>query len=90
MDLFIGQIVHTKSLNELETITDGFIAVKNGKIVDVGKQSDMPAEYRTATSITELNSKQFLMPGFIDCHIHAPQYPNIGLGLGVISIQYYL
>lgn len=21
------------------------------------------------------------MPGFIDCHIHAPQMPNIGLGL---------
>ena len=22
------------------------------------------------------------MPGFIDTHIHAPQYPNTGLGLG--------
>jgi guanine deaminase len=21
------------------------------------------------------------MPGFVDCHIHAPQMPNIGLGL---------
>ena len=21
------------------------------------------------------------MPGLIDCHVHAPQFPNIGLGL---------
>ncbi len=29
----------------------------------------------------ELSENQFLLPGFIDTHIHAPQYPNIGLGL---------
>lgn len=28
-----------------------------------------------------LTAEQFLVPGFIDCHIHAPQFPNIGLGL---------
>lgn len=28
-----------------------------------------------------MTNKQFLLPGFIDCHIHAPQMPNIGLGL---------
>lgn len=21
------------------------------------------------------------MPGFVDCHLHAPQFPQIGLGL---------
>ena len=30
---------------------------------------------------TELTDTQFLLPGFIDCHIHAPQMPNVGLGL---------
>jgi len=29
----------------------------------------------------KLTEHQFLMPGLIDCHIHAPQMPNIGLGL---------
>lgn len=28
-----------------------------------------------------MEDQEFLLPGFIDCHIHAPQYPNIGLGL---------
>lgn len=26
---------------------------------------------------------KFFMPGFVDTHIHASQYPNVGLGLGV-------
>lgn len=29
----------------------------------------------------QLTADQFLVPGFIDTHIHAPQFPNIGLGL---------
>lgn len=35
---------------------------------------------KTDLPITQLNGSQFLLPGFIDCHIHAPQVPNIGLG----------
>lgn len=31
--------------------------------------------------IVYLDENQFLMPGFVDCHTHAPQFPNIGLGL---------
>lgn len=29
----------------------------------------------------QLAPTQFLLPGMIDAHIHAPQVPNIGLGL---------
>lgn len=35
----------------------------------------------TNFSITKLGQDQFLMPGFVDCHTHAPQFPNLGLGL---------
>lgn len=31
---------------------------------------------------------QFLIPGFIDTHIHAPQYPNIGLGYDVELLEW--
>lgn len=30
--------------------------------------------------VTHLTEGQFLIPGFIDCHFHAVQLPNIGLG----------
>lgn len=28
------------------------------------------------------------MPGFVDCHIHASQYPNLGLGLDLPLLQW--
>lgn len=79
--LFLGQIVHCKSFDELETIVDGYVAVKNGKIIGVGERDSLAVEYLNALPITQLTPTQFLLPGFVDCHIHAPQYPNVGLGL---------
>ena len=31
--------------------------------------------------MTYILSSEFLMPGLIDTHVHAPQYPNAGKGL---------
>lgn len=86
--LFLGSFVHCKSFNELETIENGFIAVKEGKIIAVGERSNLPSEYLSTLPITELTNSQFLLPGFIDCHIHAPQYPNIGNGLDLPLLQW--
>lgn len=34
------------------------------------------------------DSREFLMPGLIDTHIHAPQYPNAGLGLDLPLLEW--
>jgi guanine deaminase len=34
----------------------------------------------TDGNVYHLDKGEFLMPGMIDTHIHAPQYPNAGLG----------
>lgn len=86
--LFLGSIVHSKSLDELETIEDGYLAVKNGKILNIGERSTLPSEYLNTLPVTKLTSSQFLLPGFVDCHIHAAQYPNIGLGLDLPLLQW--
>lgn len=86
--LFLGSIAHSKSLDDFETIEEGFLAVKNGKIIAIGDSSTLPAEYLNSLPITQLTSSQFLLPGFIDCHIHAPQYPNIGYGLDLPLLQW--
>lgn len=86
--LILGSIVHSKSLNELETIENGFVAVKNGKIVAIGDRSSLPSEYLNTLPVTTLTSNQFLLPGFVDCHIHAAQYPNIGLGLDLPLLEW--
>lgn len=40
-------------------------------------QSDRYSGYK----IVRLTDDQVLIPGFVDCHTHAPQFPNLGLGL---------
>lgn len=50
----------------------------------VGKRESYDAwnyEFKSDFIKVELESSQFMLPGFIDTHIHAPQVPNIGLGL---------
>ncbi|XP_053674132.1 guanine deaminase [Anopheles nili] len=79
--IFIGQIVHSKSLDELVVLEDGFVAVNDGEIEAIGDRSQMDSFPREHYTPVQLSPSQFLLPGFIDCHIHAPQVPNIGLGL---------
>ncbi|XP_057318385.1 guanine deaminase [Microplitis mediator] len=80
--LFIGPIVQTiknKSAKvELQIIEDAGVLVQDGQILEVFKKpevSDIEADV-----VTKLDKGQFLVPGFIDCHVHAVQLPNIGLG----------
>lgn len=48
-------------------IRNGAIAAKSGRIIWIGKQSDVP-EYKHA-QVFSCNGR-FLTPGFIDCHTH--------------------
>ncbi|CAH0402475.1 unnamed protein product [Chilo suppressalis] len=82
--LFVGTFASAKSLNDL-SIFGGYLAVENGKITRIGSAKDYEAEQKTGAfanfKIIQLNEDQFVIPGFVDCHTHAPQFPNIGLGL---------
>lgn len=52
------------------------------QIVAVGPKVDFESlAGKDSFEKVTLAESQFLLPGFIDCHIHAPQAPNIGLGL---------
>jgi guanine deaminase len=43
--------------------------------------TDIQKKYSVADGcVYHLDKGEFLMPGLIDTHIHAPQYPNAGLG----------
>ncbi|XP_054731180.1 guanine deaminase [Anastrepha obliqua] len=85
--VFFGKIIHTKSLNEFELFTSGFVAVdQKGKIAGAGNECDycvwLPQnpDFKGAHE-EHLSEDQFIMPGLVDCHIHAPQVAQIGLGL---------
>lgn len=57
---------------------------EKGKIVKVGDYTLLANEYPEAET-TDLSGK-LIVPGFVDAHVHLPQYPAIGLyGAGLLD-----
>ena len=52
------------------SITDAAIAVRDGKICWLGKQSDLPTDFTQHTRQIHDCKQQWLTPGLIDCHTH--------------------
>ncbi|XP_034835775.1 guanine deaminase isoform X1 [Maniola hyperantus] len=82
--IIVGDIVSPISLKELQCF-DGYIQVKYGKIIEIGTRETFTenknAGHYKNIVVGHLSQGQFLLPGFVDCHTHAPQFPNLGLGL---------
>ena len=72
-----GDILYTKEFGVFESIEDGYIVLKDSKVKGVYKE--LPKEYSDLKIIDYSNL--LIIPGLIDLHLHAPQFPNIGLGL---------
>ncbi|KAI0132601.1 guanine deaminase [Xylariales sp. AK1849] len=88
--LFLGLFIHSKRLDELEYLHDTAVCVDtSGHIVAVEPQcGQKKAEeilypklgWDTAGVEVHVGKEgQFFFPGFIDTHLHAPQYPNVGI-----------
>ncbi|XP_023325491.1 guanine deaminase isoform X2 [Eurytemora carolleeae] len=82
--VYVGYLVESRkdwSLN----IEQGVLVIQQNRIVFRAKVSELEyvlEKYNVARNdVTVLSSSQFLMPGLIDTHIHASQFPNAGLAL---------
>lgn len=88
--IIVGPIIHALSFGNLELKEKCGIKVdvSSGRIVqmtdDVESLKDGASSYR----LIELKAGQFLCPGFIDTHHHAPQTANLGLGLDRELLQW--
>ncbi len=72
-----GDIVFTPTKDKFETYENSYIVAEDGRVVGIYKKlNDKYKEY----PIKDFTGKM-IIPGFIDLHLHAPQYPNRGLGL---------
>lgn len=83
--VFIGTTAHSVEQKQITMIEKGIIVVTNGIITAVETITDERSALRKlnidgTAVITRLEEGQFLIPGFIDAHIHAPQFPNAGIG----------
>ena len=88
--VFVGRIVHSLSLHQLQILPYAALGVhKDGSIAFLdcdATQQPIEAvlekhEFSTFTRTTHLKPSQFLFPGMIDTHLHAPQWPNLALGM---------
>ena len=81
-----GTLMQTPEPDRL-AVTDAVVEVRAGTIAAVHDRStpDGAAAGRralaSATEKVELAPDTFLMPGLVDLHIHAPQWPQLGTGL---------
>jgi guanine deaminase len=82
-----GTFFHAPSLGRIEILADALLAIDNvGTIAAVMPRGD-PGHRRmrdaaaAAGKLETLPRGRYVLPGFVDLHIHAPQYPQLGKAL---------
>ena len=87
--IFIGRIVYSKGLKDLEVLPKAAIGVTSTGTISFLDTSDTTesvlrskygSEFASASSV-HLKSTHFLFPGLVDTHLHAPQWPNLAIGM---------
>lgn len=82
-----GTIVHAPERGALEVADDAIVGIDAaGSIAGVSRPADhghaeLAAALDAAGKLERLGAKQFLLPGLVDAHIHAPQWPQLGKAL---------
>lgn len=85
-NIFKASLFHSKNYGEVEFLKDALIMVSEKGIINevITKKSsqyeELLAKYSTLDYFHDFGDK-ILLPGFIDLHIHAPQWPQAGLAL---------
>ncbi|KAJ6444277.1 guanine deaminase [Purpureocillium lavendulum] len=89
--VLLGTFVHSKTPQELDYMHNAAVAVDaHGTIVGIERDADdvKTAKEKLLASlgwserdvhVCATKDGQFFFPGFIDTHVHAPQYANVGI-----------
>jgi len=84
-----GTFFHAPALGAIEVLKDALVEIDvAGRIAAVRRSGDTGhADARIAASragnLVMLSDGCYVIPGFVDLHIHAPQYPQLGKALDV-------
>ncbi|KAM6529279.1 hypothetical protein FALCPG4_007426 [Fusarium falciforme] len=83
--VFQGTIIHSLDPENLEILENATLIVHDGRITGLYKCTDeIPQDaIPPAAKLHKLPFGDFLIPGFVDIHNHAPQWPMRGLGQGL-------
>jgi guanine deaminase len=84
---FRGTLLHTPARGQLEMLHDALlIAGANGSIEAVHRAGTADhaaavARFAERGQLLALGPGQYLLPGMVDLHVHAPQWPQLGKAL---------
>lgn len=84
---FLGSFFHTPVYGEFEYLEDTLIEVDDAGVItrvvqaDDREQPQLVARHREAGTLVELGEGYFGLPGFVDIHVHAAQWPQAALSL---------
>ncbi|KAL1606682.1 hypothetical protein SLS60_004089 [Paraconiothyrium brasiliense] len=87
--VFHGAVVHSISLGKLEILENGTLVVDAaGVIVAFENSAKQELSIPQDAEVHHLEPGEFLIPGFVDTHNHAPQWPMRGLGQGLHILEW--
>jgi len=82
----LGTGIHAPHKGCVELLEDAlFVFDDDGTIVDICRANahDVATDFHADAQLTILGPSQILLPGMVDLHVHAPQFPQIGSALDV-------
>lgn len=79
-----GDIVFTSTPSKFDLYENSYLVTDDDKVV--GVYTNLPKEYQNE-KIEDYQNK-LIIPGFIDLHVHAPQYTYRGLGMDLELIEW--
>ena len=77
IELIKGHIIEAKTFGDPVITENGYLAAENGVVL--GVYSALPERF-SGVPVTDY-SNQLVLQGFCDMHLHAPQYPMLGMGM---------
>jgi guanine deaminase len=84
---FLGTVLHTPVQGQLEVLREALIVVGGDGAIKAIHRNDAPEKQRevhrfaTRGELVTFGSDQYLLPGLVDLHVHAPQWPQLGKAL---------
>ena len=82
----IGSVLQAPTAHRLEVLADVAIVVGAQGTISAIHPADSEAAHSAAGAAGQfirLGRSQRMLPGMIDTHIHAPQWPQLGTGLDI-------
>ena len=84
---FLGSFFHTPTYGSFEYLENALIEVDASGVISRVLREDDPRHdglvraYRESGILVELGQGRYGLPGFVDLHVHACQWPQAGIAL---------